>query len=208
VLCKSLSGVEVPLLTITSRVKSDPMQYNLIKLSEFDDDPSKLSVPMYKRKKYVIIGARVHPGESNSSFMMQGFVKYLLGDSHSARQLRKRVVFKVVPMINPDGVIIGNYRTSMSGNDLNRRYHKPDFRIHPTVCAIKQIVNELTFGMDEDDERKGKVPYTQNEDVLAFIDMHGHSRKKNVFIYGPQVPLHSTHYFKMRIIPKLLSEET
>jgi len=38
--------------------------------------------------------------------------------------------------------------------------------------------------------------------------MHGHSRKKNVFIYGPYYPLHSDKYFKMRIIPKLISEET
>ncbi len=38
--------------------------------------------------------------------------------------------------------------------------------------------------------------------------MHGHSRKKNVFIYGPYYPLHSDKYLRMRIIPKLLSEET
>jgi murein tripeptide amidase MpaA len=25
-------------------------------------------------------------------------------------------------MLNPDGVIVGNYRTSMAGCDLNRRY--------------------------------------------------------------------------------------
>jgi murein tripeptide amidase MpaA len=34
--------------------------------------------------------------------------------------MRKRVIFKVIPISNPDGVIIGNYRTSLSGNDLNR----------------------------------------------------------------------------------------
>lgn len=44
--------------------------------------------------------------------------------------------------------------------------------------------------------------------MLAFIDMHGHSRKKNVFMYGPQMPLHSDKYLKMRVIPRLLSEET
>lgn len=38
--------------------------------------------------------------------------------------------------------------------------------------------------------------------------MHGHSRKKNVFIYGPYYPLHNDKYFKMRVIPKLISEET
>lgn len=82
VLCTSLSGIEVPLITITSRLRSDPKHYNMIRLSEFEDDDSKLSLPMYKKKKYVIVGARVHPGESNSSYMMQGFIKYLLGDSH------------------------------------------------------------------------------------------------------------------------------
>lgn len=85
VLCKSLSGVDVPLITISSRLKSDPKFYNRVQLSEFDDDDSKLSMPMYKKKKYAIITARVHPGESNSSYMMQGLIKYLLGDSHEAK---------------------------------------------------------------------------------------------------------------------------
>jgi hypothetical protein len=82
VICKSLSGIDVPLITISSRLHADPKNYNQIKLSEFEDDDSKLSLPMYKKKKYAIITARVHPGESNSSYMMQGFIKYLLGDSH------------------------------------------------------------------------------------------------------------------------------
>jgi hypothetical protein len=38
--------------------------------------------------------------------------------------------------------------------------------------------------------------------------MHGHSRKKNVFIYGPYFPLHSGKYLKLRVLPKLISEET
>lgn len=29
-------------------------------------------------------------------------------------------------MLNPDGVIIGNSRTSFSGKDLNRSFMKPD----------------------------------------------------------------------------------
>jgi len=44
--------------------------------------------------------------------------------------------------------------------------------------------------------------------VQAFIDIHGHSRKKSVFIYGPHFPLHNEKYIKMRVIPKLLSERT
>ena len=51
--------------------------------------------------------------------MMEGFLKFIISKDPMAEELRKRIVFKIVPMINPDGVLIGNYRTSMSGNDLN-----------------------------------------------------------------------------------------
>jgi murein tripeptide amidase MpaA len=51
-------------------------------------------------------------------------------------------------MVNPDGVISGNYRTSMSGNDLNRQYHAPNSRLHPTVAAIKKICSILTYGSE------------------------------------------------------------
>ena len=142
----------------------------------------------------MIVSGRVHPGESNSSYMMQGFIKFLLSDAFEAAELRKRIVFKIVPMINPDGVIIGNYRTSLAGNDLNRKYHTPDKELHPTVCAMKSLVNKIV-------NRDGK-------EIVSFIDMHGHSRKKNVFIYGPHFPLHSDKYYKMRILPKLISEMT
>jgi murein tripeptide amidase MpaA len=73
--------------------------------------------------------------------MMQGFLKHLLGNSIQAQELRKRCIFKIIPMINVDGVIIGNYRTSMSGNDLNRVYDNPDDKLHPEVCAIKELVS-------------------------------------------------------------------
>ena len=43
---------------------------------------------------------------------------------------------------------------------------------------------------------------------MCFADMHGHSRKKNVFVYGPQFLLQDERYYRCRLIPKLLSEET
>lgn len=44
-----------------------------------------VTIPLYKKKKYIIITGRVHPGESNSSYMMQGFIKYLMGNSFQAK---------------------------------------------------------------------------------------------------------------------------
>ena len=33
---------------------------------------------------------------------------FLLGDSEEAKELRNTYVFKIVPMLNPDGVVVGN----------------------------------------------------------------------------------------------------
>ncbi len=84
----------------------------------------------------------------------------------------------------------------MAGSDLNRRFDEPDYRLHPTVWNIKRMTEQITQSN------------TNSENLLFYIDMHGHSRKKNVFMFGPPAPLHSDKYLKMRVIPKLLSDET
>ena len=78
-----------------------------------------------EQRKAIVISARVHPGETNASWMMQGFIDYLLSNASSAVMLRNKFVIKIVPMLNPDGVINGNYRCSLAGVDLNRRWSKP-----------------------------------------------------------------------------------
>ena len=85
-----------------------------------EHDP--VNIPPFCDKKVVIITGRVHPGESNASFMMEGFLNYITSTEPVAVELRKRIVFRIVPFTNPDGVIAGNYRVSFAGHDLNRRY--------------------------------------------------------------------------------------
>lgn len=107
-LCRTLAGNKCDFLTITSRQQSN--SYDKKKILE---------------KKGVVISARVHPGESNASWMMKGLIDFLLGDSAEAKILRDNFVFKIIPMLNPDGVINGNYRCSLAGCDLNRRWKYP-----------------------------------------------------------------------------------
>lgn len=87
-LASSLKGNDLPVMTITSN--------------------SQLT-----RRHYILISARVHPSESNSSWIMKGFIDFLLHPSMDPaneqlrRKLLKSYVFKVIPMLNPDGVING-----------------------------------------------------------------------------------------------------
>jgi cytosolic carboxypeptidase protein 2/3 len=65
--------------------------------------------------------ARQHPGETPGSFIMEGILDFLLDlENEEAIMLRKTCVFHIIPMMNPDGVVHGNYRCSLSGTDLNR----------------------------------------------------------------------------------------
>ena len=43
-------------------------------------------------------------------------------------------------MLNPDGMIMGNYRTRVSGRDLNRQFLVMNSMLFPTVEAIKDLV--------------------------------------------------------------------
>jgi len=99
VLCKSLAGNDVDMLILTN----------------FVSEPSDIAV-----RKAVILTSRVHPGESNASWMMEGVIEFLTSDSEKAKFLRDTFVFKIIPMQNPDGTIVGNYRCSLMGADLNR----------------------------------------------------------------------------------------
>eukprot|EP00040_Diaphanoeca_grandis_P017456 m.91087 g.91087 ORF g.91087 m.91087 type:complete len:449 (+) comp26444_c0_seq2:444-1790(+) len=118
----------------------------------------------------VFVSARVHAGETPSSFMMQGFLDFLLSDNDEAALLRKNVIFKIVPMLNPDGVVLGNYRCSSAGLDLNRCYTSPKNWSHPEIVAVKHLLRTLTT-----DSRYS---------LLFYVDLHAHTASTNSFLYG------------------------
>lgn len=120
----------------------------------------------FKKRKGIILMARAHSGETVSSHMMKGAIEYLL--SPLARVLRKNYVFLIIPMLNPDGVRYGNYRTSLLGVDLNRRWKDPNRFLHPTIYASKKAIAELK----------------ERHQLMMVTDMHGHTKKRNVFMYG------------------------
>ncbi|XP_046456232.1 cytosolic carboxypeptidase 2-like isoform X2 [Daphnia pulex] len=143
-LCRSLAGNSVHVLTITSPSTED------------------------SEKSGIVLTARVHPGETPSSWIMDGVLDFLTGPSACAQELREKFIFKIIPMLNPDGVIVGNTRCSLAARDLNRQYRVVSRECYPSVWHVKMLIRKL---MEE-------------RPVAFYCDFHSHSRKHNVFIYG------------------------
>lgn len=58
--------------------------------------------------------------------MMKGAIEFLTSKEPEAAVLRENFLFLLVPMLNPDGVIVGNNRHGLDGSDLNRKYRAPN----------------------------------------------------------------------------------
>ena len=109
-------------------------------------------------KKAVFLIARQHPGETVGSHVIKGCIEFLLGDSEEAQKLREIYDFYIFPMMNPDGVLVGNSRTSFAGCDLNRRWSKPNEIIHPEIFHTKSLILKTSL----------------RENIAFIIDSHGH----------------------------------
>ncbi|KAE8618250.1 hypothetical protein XENTR_v10009333 [Xenopus tropicalis] len=152
-LCHTLGGNACPLVTITAMPSAK-------RRSHYQE---------LRSRQYMVLTARVHPGESNASWVMKGTLEFLTSNDPIAEILREMFIFKIVPMLNPDGVINGNHRCSLNGEDLNRQWMSPKSHLQPTIYHLKGLLYHLN---------------SINKTPLVFCDYHGHSQRKNVFFYG------------------------
>ncbi|PIK46396.1 putative cytosolic carboxypeptidase-like protein 5 isoform X3 [Apostichopus japonicus] len=138
-LCHSLDGLRVDLLTVSSyHGITDNHEPRLDKLFP---DMTTTRARRFEGKRVYFLSSRVHPGETPASFVFNGFLDFILRSKDPrSQQLRRQYVFKMVPLLNPDGVQRGHYRTDQRGVNLNRMYTNPDFGFHPSVYAAKSIV--------------------------------------------------------------------
>ncbi|RPH51532.1 MAG: hypothetical protein EHM91_01055 [Planctomycetota bacterium] len=87
---------------------------------------------------------RQHAWETGTSFVGEGAIRFLL--SAEARPLRQKLVFKILPMVDPDGCARGGVRFNRHGYDVNRNWDSADpenpdsRRLMPEICAAKKAI--------------------------------------------------------------------
>jgi len=112
-------------------------------------------------KEVILLTGRQHPPEVSGAFGFLGFTETLLADTDLARAFRDRFRIVAVPLLNPDGVVGGNWRHNLAGVDLNRDWG-------PFAQPETRLIAELLDQFDEDGDQ-----------LRVFVDFH--STADNVF---------------------------
>jgi cytosolic carboxypeptidase protein 2/3 len=150
--------------------------YKMFKLTQTDigNDIFVLELGNPKKPKIILTG-RVHPGESNGSLVIKGIIDSLIEgaeviqcEKEQNQNLFDEYSFVIIPMLNPDGVRYGNYRCGLGGWDMNRRWNGEEGEV---LTVVKDYIKKIN----------------DNEGIALFCDIHGHSKSKDVFLYGCNV---------------------
>lgn len=116
---------------------------------------------------YVFVIGRQHPPEITGSLGLMSFMETVAGHSRLAREFRRQFQVIVVPVVNPDGVEHGHWRSNLGGVDLNRDWK--DFS-QPETVALRDFISGYA-----------RAPGAQ---AALFVDFH--STGTNVFYTVPQ----------------------
>lgn len=109
-------------------------------------------------KPYVVLVGRQHPPEVTGAYALIPFVETILDGSELSERFLDKFNLLVIPMINPDGVVAGNWRFNMGGMDLNRDWGP---FTQPETQAVRSAFERFHSGADS---------------VIFFLDFHSTQR--------------------------------
>ncbi|RQG89356.1 M14 family zinc carboxypeptidase [Natrarchaeobius chitinivorans] len=90
----------------------------------------------------IVLTTRLHPGETLSSYQIEGAVNYIL-DTFRESGFDRAYRFHIYPNGNPDGMVNGWQRHNVNGVNLNRQWDKTD----PSV-EVENIQHDLESHVD------------------------------------------------------------
>ena len=181
--------------TLNKTICGNPL--DILYITNFSSTQSVINA-----RQSIIFTARVHPGETSGSYVIESVINNLLNNSEQSNNLLDKYIFKIIPMLNPDGVIHGHYRNNILGKDLNRMWQDPRDNETPTIYYLKKLIsiNKPFF----------------------FCDFHGHSnmpncalyccsppkKKKNKFFNFPNGNIKSYHFYEEKVFMRIMEEES
>ncbi|MCK5487769.1 MAG: hypothetical protein KAI86_16235, partial [Desulfobacterales bacterium] len=128
-------------------------------------------------KKVVWIIAGQHPGETPSRHVTQGLIEFLVNETNETSQkLRNNYIWKIIPMLNPDGIYTGNSRADTDGSDINREWDD----------VVKG--DEVGHAYDE------ITGWLSNHSIDLLLDFHG-AYGDDTFIYNFPSAYVTTKYY-------------
>ena len=126
----------------------------------------------------IFITARVHPGETPGTLTFNGILKLLIdSDNPISKILLDNFIFKLIPIINVDGVSNGYFRLNTEGYNLNRCYLGPSPRINPENYAITKL---FYF-------------YSSHYKVRYYFDLHADMNVRGVYTFGNALKAFEDH---------------
>ena len=142
ILCKSREGRNVQAFKVTSKDKSS-------------------------NKKAIWIQARQHAWESGSSWVGEGLLEWICGDTPEAQELRDKAIIYYVPIMDVDNVATGNGGKEQSPHDHNRDWSdKPHWN---SVASAQKIM----------------ASHIDNGSMTLFIDLHNPGpSSKETFLFA------------------------
>lgn len=176
ILTLSKEKKKVHLLTITSKTNIDLKQNEQCITGLF---PNKNRCNLSLHDKHIIfITARVHPGETPGTMIFNGILKTLINSDNPINNiLLDNFVFKLIPIINVDGVSNGYFRLDQNGFNLNRCYLNPNQKINPENFAITKLF----------------YYYSSKYKVRYYFDLHADMNTRGVYTFGNALKLFEDH---------------
>ena len=166
----------IHLLTITSKKNID-FTKNEPYISGLFPDKNRSNLIMHD-KHIIFITARVHPGETPGTMIFNGILKALINiDNPINNILLENFIFKLIPIINVDGVSNGYFRLEQDGFNLNRCYLNPNQKINPENYAITKL---FYF-------------YSSKYKIRYYFDLHADMNTRGVYTFGNALKLFEEH---------------
>lgn len=124
-------------------------------------DPDNIS-----GKRTIHIHARTHPQETEGFYVTREIIKILISGTELAQTARSNCVFYVIPMFNPDGVVLNLPRRNANNIDLESNWNT--FPHQPEVAALKARFIQLM---------------ASEKPIEVMLNMHSSSDCKRYFVY-------------------------